>query len=46
METFLALNGVFIEVGELCATVYVLGVSVQAVEKDLSVDWLKAHKLS
>lgn len=43
-ETFLALNGVFLAFGEVCATVYVLGVSVSAVEPDVSVEWLQAHQ--
>jgi death-on-curing protein len=40
-ETFLALNGVFLEVSEVSATVYVLGVAVDVVESDLSIEWLR-----
>ncbi len=44
METFLALNGVFIAVQTIQADVFVRAVALNAIDQELAVEWLQAHR--
>ena len=56
-ETFLGLNGIYVEPPEVCATVFVLGLTkneqveegrdrLELIEPWLAVEWLQEHQIS